>query len=217
MVRSSIEMIKAYIYGVSKQYGKLPEWSKNFDMQKGILGLPKFVVAPINIGFVLLYKKEYVQLEVFMEACLEEFKKEKRLYPMIQAYILSTIAKLELYDEDEAIESLSEAVHIAEKEITSLLEIMSKESSFVERILEYYKGISKGEPKGKATKQVVQDILTDREKEVMRLFVRGYKQSEVAKELQITVDTVKRHIKNVYSKLNIHSKADLIEKLGQDI
>lgn len=229
MVRSSIEMIKAYIYGVSKQYGKLPEWSKNFDMQKGILGLPKFVVAPINIGFVLLYKKEYVQLEVFMEACLEEFKKEKRLYPMIQAYILSAIAKLELYDEDEAIESLSEAVHIAERdqiimpfieygqEITSLLEIMAKESSFVERILEYYKGISKGEPKGKATKQVVQDILTDREKEVMRLFVRGYKQSEVAKELQITVDTVKRHIKNVYSKLNIHSKADLIEKLGQDI
>ena len=227
MVCSSIEMIKGYIYGISGQYQKMPEWSKKFDMAKGMESLPKVIVAPINLGLALLRKKEYIQLEVVMEACIEEYKKQQTLYEMIYGYILSAIAKLQLYDEDEGVEVLEEAIKIAEpdqiimpfieyrEEIRVLLENLSNTCVFAKKILEYETSSSKAVSIEESNRQGMQDLLTEREKDVMHLFVKGYKQSEVAKELQISIDTVKRHIKNVYTKLDIHSKAELIEKLGQ--
>ena len=145
---------------------------------------------------------------------------------MIHVYILMAIARMQLYDDEEATDTLMQAIEIAQPDeiimpfveygdkIKGLLELVRGKSEFVNEILEKY--LDKGNIDRKEIEQVnrINGLLTDREKEVMKLFTKGYKQSEIASELQITVDTVKRHIKNVYSKMNIHSKAELIEKLG---
>ena len=228
-IHLQIEMIKTYIYGMSGQYEKIPEWFKNFDMKDGMDHLPNLIVTSANLGMTLLCKEKYMQLEVFMEAFIEELRREKIVYPMIYVYILMAIARLQLYDEEEAMDTLMQAVEIAEPDgiimpfieygghIKMLLEILSKRSEFVNRILQRY--LYKGSVENKGIGQVnrINSLLTDREKEVMKLFTKGYKQSEIANELQITVDTVKRHIKNVYSKMDIHSKAELIEKIGNVI
>lgn len=228
-IHLQIEMIKAYIYGIIGQYERIPEWLKKFDMKIGMDRLPNVIVAPVNYGLTLLCKEEYMQLEVFMEAFSEELKRENHIYTLIQVYILMTIARLQLYDEEEAMETLMQAIEIAEPDgivmpfveygdkIKVLLELMRETSEFASGILEKY--LDKGyiESKGSEQESRINELLTDREKEVMKLFTKGYKQSEIASELQITVDTVKRHIKNVYSKMDIHSKAELIEKLGKVI
>ncbi|MBE6023378.1 MAG: hypothetical protein E7231_09115 [Cellulosilyticum sp.] len=228
-IHMSIDMIKAYLYGISGQYQKIPESIRKFDMEKGIEGLPSVDIAAINLGVALLRKKEYIQLEVIMEAKIEEYKKQQALYNMIYAYILSAIAKLQLYDEDEGLEVLEEALKIAEpdqiimpfieyrEEIRTLLSIIAKENDFATSILDYQSTSNHQIITGVDSNQGIVDLLTDREKDVMRFFVKGHKQSEVARELQISIDTVKRHIKNVYSKLDIHSKAELVEKLGQNL
>lgn len=228
-IRSMVDMIKGYIYGITNQYKKIPERSRNFNMEKGLESLPKIEEAAINLGLILLYRKEYIQLEVLMESCIEEYKKSQSIYNMIQGYILLAIARVQLYDEDEGVEALQEAINMSEPDriimpfveygshIKELLSIMVGTSKFAKEILDYYslgKALMEEENSGN---QGLEEILTDREKDVMRLFVKGYKQSEVSKELQITIDTVKRHIKNVYAKLNIHSKAELIEKLGDTL
>lgn len=50
--------------------------------------------------------------------------------------------------------------------------------------------------------------LTDREKQVCRLLLDGYFIKEIAAELQISVDTVKFHVKNIYKKLEISGKTE---------
>ena len=225
-IRMMVDMMKTYIYGITSQYQKIPERYRNINMDKGMEILQKTEEAPIHLGFVLLYRKEYIQLEVLMESCIEEYKKTHSIYVMIYAYILLAVARVQLYDEDEGVEALEEAIHMAEadliimpfiengKHIKELLMIMSEKSTFAKRLLDYYSLEKVIVEKEANENQGLRGLLTDREKDVMRLFVKGYKQSEVAKELQITIDTVKRHIKNVYAKLNIHSKSELIEKLG---
>jgi DNA-binding NarL/FixJ family response regulator len=51
------------------------------------------------------------------------------------------------------------------------------------------------------------DRLTEREKEVLDLLSKGLTNKEIAKILVITPNTVKRHLKAIFSKLNIHTRS----------
>lgn len=57
--------------------------------------------------------------------------------------------------------------------------------------------------------------LTPRETEILEQIATGKSRKRIAEELFIDLETVKSHIKNIYSKLNVHSKADAI-KLAKD-
>lgn len=48
--------------------------------------------------------------------------------------------------------------------------------------------------------------LTRREIEVLRLLSRGESNKRIAQELYISVNTVERHLKNIYAKLDVHSR-----------
>ena len=52
-------------------------------------------------------------------------------------------------------------------------------------------------------------ILSPREKEVARLAARGYSNAQIAEELFISVETVKRHMATIFEKLNIKSRIEL--------
>ena len=54
--------------------------------------------------------------------------------------------------------------------------------------------------------------LTKRETQVLELLSKGKSYSVIADELFIHKETVKSHIKNIYYKLQVNSKADAIEK-----
>lgn len=57
-----------------------------------------------------------------------------------------------------------------------------------------------------------QSPLTARELEVLELLSSGKSYSTIADELFVDKETVKSHIKNIYLKLEVHSKAEAIEK-----
>jgi len=54
--------------------------------------------------------------------------------------------------------------------------------------------------------------LSERELEVLRLMAAGYKYKEVAKQLVISLNTVRHHTRNVYSKLNVNNRAQAIAR-----
>ncbi|MEN7549362.1 response regulator transcription factor [Rapidithrix thailandica] len=54
--------------------------------------------------------------------------------------------------------------------------------------------------------------LTSRETEVLELLAKGKSYTIIASQLSIHKETVKSHIKNIYFKLQVNSKADAIEK-----
>ncbi len=53
--------------------------------------------------------------------------------------------------------------------------------------------------------------LTRRETEILEQIATGKSRKRIAQELFIDLETVKSHIKNIYHKLNVHSKADAIK------
>jgi DNA-binding NarL/FixJ family response regulator len=52
--------------------------------------------------------------------------------------------------------------------------------------------------------------LTDREIEVLRLVARGMNNRDIAKELFISENTVKNHVRNILEKLQIHSRMEAV-------
>lgn len=52
--------------------------------------------------------------------------------------------------------------------------------------------------------------LTPREKEIMELVFKGYSNAEIADELFISQNTVKHHIYNLFKKLNVKNRVELI-------
>lgn len=68
----------------------------------------------------------------------------------------------------------------------------------------------------KEQKEIIGDfvdnsLLTGREKEIVSLLLNGRTYKMIAEELYLSENTVKTHIKNIYSKLNIQSKSELIK------
>ena len=54
-------------------------------------------------------------------------------------------------------------------------------------------------------------ILSRREKEVARLAAKGYTNVQIAEELYISTETVKRHMSTIFEKLRIESRKQLKE------
>ena len=51
------------------------------------------------------------------------------------------------------------------------------------------------------------DVLTAREREVLELLAQGLTNKEIATELFITTNTVKRHLKSIFEKLDVHTRS----------
>lgn len=63
-------------------------------------------------------------------------------------------------------------------------------------------------PTGQSTE--IDTILSQREKEILLHTINGYGATQVAEMLHISVLTVRRHIANIYSKLHVNSKAQIL-------
>jgi len=54
--------------------------------------------------------------------------------------------------------------------------------------------------------------LTPRELEIMRLICEGYSNPEIASELVVTINTIKKHTSNIYGKLGVRSRTQAIAR-----
>ena len=54
--------------------------------------------------------------------------------------------------------------------------------------------------------------LSDREKEILKCLVEGMSYKMIANACFISADTVNGHIKNIYKKLQVHSKGEAVSK-----
>ena len=69
------------------------------------------------------------------------------------------------------------------------------------------------------TKQTYQSqselsALTEREREVLQLLAQGLTNKEIAEKLVITTNTVKRHLKAIFEKLNVHTRSAATAKVA---
>lgn len=147
-----------------------------------------------------------------------------RVKSIIEIELLLTRAFL-LSSNNEAITHLKRAIQLAETEnylrlfldednsILELIQHLTKSdkeisSSFVNRILTS----SKMNSQLVKTKIGLLDNLSERELEVLQLINSGLSNKKITEELFISMSTVKTHLRNIYSKLGVHSRTEAIVK-----
>ena len=54
--------------------------------------------------------------------------------------------------------------------------------------------------------------LSDRENDLLRYLTEGYSPKEIAAKLDITLPTVRTHLRNIYEKLHVHSRTEAVLK-----
>ena len=54
----------------------------------------------------------------------------------------------------------------------------------------------------------VEDVLTDREQEILKLLAQGLSNKMIAAKLYLSVRTVEGHLANIYSRLGVHSRTE---------
>lgn len=70
--------------------------------------------------------------------------------------------------------------------------------------------LSRMQPGDSKTKTPFPDHLTEREKEILTFTVSGWDAKRVAAKLEISTLTVRKHIANIYQKLHVQSRAEII-------
>ncbi len=67
-------------------------------------------------------------------------------------------------------------------------------------------------PETKTSKgEKAHELLSEREKEILNFTTHGWDAKRVASELDLSVHTVRKHVANIYHKLHITSKAQMIQ------
>lgn len=119
---------------------------------------------------------------------LTSFIDDEKVYPAMEAgacgYILKTSSATEIA---QAIRETYNGKNYIEDEVTTILE----EKRFEEN------------------EEHLHDRLTSRENEVVQLISKGYTNQDIADELFITLKTVKTHVSNILSKLEVEDRTQV--------
>ena len=162
---------------------------------------------------------------------LESATKQERWGHIIELLLLQTLAYLERREEQAALAALTQAVHLAEPEgyMRSFLDegvpmaaLLSKlrdrqrkqgPTPYLDKVLTAFspqKVVDYPTPQN-----ALLDPLSTREQEVLHLMARGASNQEIAETLVITLDTVKRHVSNILSKLGASNRTQAVSRVRE--
>lgn len=86
------------------------------------------------------------------------------------------------------------------------------EVDYAEKLMRMFNDEYKAPGTGSYNKTGFLDPLSNREIEVLRILITNLTTPEIADELYVSVSTVRSHIKNIYSKLGVHSRHEAVMK-----
>ncbi len=67
----------------------------------------------------------------------------------------------------------------------------------------------------KSPEEIIPDEnLSGRESEILSYLSKGYRYKEIAEKLFISIETVRTHIRNIYEKLQVHSRTEALLKVN---
>lgn len=218
------QVILGYFYGCTGSNKEMPLWI-TVENSSNCKLLPKIEsVKYIPICLSMIIRGKYIELEVLASTMKDVYEtKDNFALGIIYSYIFKCISKWNLNQKEEALEALAKAIKLSEADdivhlfielslyILEPLDLLSKHNRYAKRLLGNCKA-SKQIFEGKNLEDKNNDfLLTDREIEVVKLIIDGYKQSEIAHMLYVSLPTIKKHVQKIYRKLGVSSKVEAIK------
>lgn len=159
------------------------------------------------------YGTQYI-LEIILNtfhlfsAILIKEKESERAYE-----ILAFVAQQCIHFQIQAERSKLFLLHLLDEDLSpELAEAVERgRAIYLEAIVkEVIADISGTSPTADPMMEARDDLLTDREIEIIRLIADGLNSREVAEQIHLSVTTVRWYLRQIYSKLDVHSRAELI-------
>lgn len=221
-VINQIEMSIGFGYGIIGNEMDIPRWIIEYNISpiKAMLQGPQssFIV----FGIAMILNKDFSSLEEHAKMMGESLEKNSNLYRLLYSLIFNAISKNQLGRKGEALEDLNSALYLAEPDrmelpfiemsphFIDLLSEASFKNSFLEsligRCLKFTYNYKSYHSKTKL------GLLSSREEEVIGILSKGFKQLDICDELNISLPTVKTHIKNIYNKLGVNNKTEALKR-----
>jgi LuxR family maltose regulon positive regulatory protein len=156
-----------------------------------------------------------------LERLLASTDEKGWLHQKIQVLILQALVLSATGNHEDATQALLFALSIAKpgryvrtfiregKIMRKLLQRIAKQmkdSDYVEELIKSFPTVPSSQPLG------LVEPLSAREREVMSLLATSLSVPEIAEEMILSPNTVRSHIKNIYSKLEVNRRMDAIQK-----
>ena len=143
-----------------------------------------------GIEAVSMLREKYPGLKILMQTIFED---EAKIFQSILAgasgYILKNTSPARILEFIK--ETYEGGAPMSPSVATKVLKIVAEKSTFT---------------------KPVDFNLSEREKEILSSLVEGMSYKMIADACNISLDTVRSHIKNIYEKLHVHSKSEAVAK-----
>jgi DNA-binding NarL/FixJ family response regulator len=200
VIEDSIPFMKAMQVLISNQQDMLLVYTSDSLIDANALynAIPDVVIMDIDLPLksgiegVKMLRENLPTANVFM---LTVFEDEERIFDSIKAGALGYLLKK---DAPEKIIEAVHAVHAGES-------IMN--GRIARKMLDYFTKKEKSR-----AEQFDEYDLTRREKEILELLIDGKSYKIIADICNISMHTLFTHTRNIYNKLNIHSRAEIAAK-----
>lgn len=178
-----------------------------------------------------------------LQSILPQAEQFKRVSSQIEILVLRAMIEYASDEDDQAVQTLLRALALGEAEdyrriyldegqvmaeLLARCRVEQQQSSayypslqYIESLLEVYKqevGIRTPTAKSGAAAKTQDDFaifLSTRELEVLSLIAAGKSNEEIAAQLYLALNTVKRHASNIYDKLEVKKRTEAVAKARQ--
>jgi LuxR family maltose regulon positive regulatory protein len=188
----------------------------------------QYLFRYIVLARVLIAQGVFDEAAGLLSRLLEVAETARAMGCMIEILILQALALQAQGKIDHALTSLERALVFAEPEGyvrtfidegSSMGKLLQQTTApgvavgYVGKLLTALKKETKSKRQlGEGFSASIVEPLSERELEVLRLLQTHLSSTGIAEELTISANTVRTHIKNIYSKLNVHNRQDALQR-----
>jgi LuxR family maltose regulon positive regulatory protein len=181
---------------------------------------------------ILLAKNQPTAALQRLEPARQRATAGQRWGHVIEIRLLQALAHQKLHEEPQALTALTEALRLGEPEgyirsfveegeaMEALLSRLRKRCAkqgptpYLDTLLTAFQQESKARHSAEkgAKAQPLPEPLSERERQVLHLLTQGASNQEIAQQLVIAYDTVKRHVSHIFSKLGVTNRVQAVKQ-----
>jgi LuxR family transcriptional regulator, maltose regulon positive regulatory protein len=221
--RENVELLRLRWRAEQGELSGLADWVGRVDLSVGKkVGVSRFFQLSYAVFFLSLLDRNQEAMEIL--ECLQRAAQAAGLSGwLVSVLVLQSVVWGKLHNEARALDCLRQALDLAQPEgyvrvflnrgqpVHELLRLYQKRnggSEFLSRLLAAFDQRSTGQPEA----ALKQGVLSKREVELLRLVAAGCSNKEIACQLVISVGTVKRHVINIFNKLDVKNRTEAVAR-----